>query len=143
MTPAFLFDHRREEAAVESHRRKQVDIDCVLPIDVGKRQRPTAGCGRTADIIDDDVEASVAREHSRDDFVRAGDSADVSGNKFDAGRDFRRRGARRRNDGGAAADEPINNGFANAFGSACHEGALAGKFLGVDGVDGCGIHFGH
>jgi hypothetical protein len=117
---AFLFDHRRKKAAAEPHRRKQVDIDWVLPIDVGESQRPTAGCGGAADIIDDDVEASVAREHSGDDFVRAGDSADVSGNKFDAGRDSRRRGARRRNDGGAAADESIQNGFANAFGSACH-----------------------
>jgi hypothetical protein len=62
MTPRALLQHGGKESTVQSHGRKQIQFQFLLPDFVGHRQRPAAGCGTAAGCVDQNVEAAEALE---------------------------------------------------------------------------------
>ncbi len=105
-----------------------------------ERGEAPTGCGRTADVVDENVDAAEAIEGFADDFLRAIRGAEVSPDEEVGRRRFRSSGARGGDDGGSGASEAFGDGFAHAFGSTGDEDAFAGELVHFGREVGSGAH---
>src|ERR1700719_1631713 len=130
-----LPQHCRKKTAVQTHRRKKIELEFLLPGLIGQRQNAAARRGRTADAVDQDIQAAEPLEGCLDDMIRSRARTDirldelrsvaVSGN-----------GSRRGQHRPSASEQTFHNRLANSFGAARNEDSLAGEFVSV----GCRVH---
>src|SRR5438445_3451032 len=77
MTPEPLLQHSRQQSAVEADGGEEVGIDGVLPIRVAQSQHAAARCGRTADIVNQDVHTTEAVQYFPGHLIHALACADI------------------------------------------------------------------
>src|SRR5207249_12155952 len=72
-----LPQHSWQQSAVEADGGEEVGIDGVLPIRVAQSQHAAARCGRTADIVNQDVHTTEAVQYFPGHLIHALACADI------------------------------------------------------------------
>ena len=119
-----LLQHRWKEGAIQSDGGKQVRVERMLPIVIGQRQCTPARRGRTAHVVDQDVDAAETILYRLDDLIDPFPRADVCLDE-PIGRAAWGQGSCSGNHLSTSANEAAHNGFANAPGSARNQNSSA------------------
>jgi hypothetical protein len=121
------FAHGRQEGTVEPHRRHQVGLDRRIPHRIGERERAAARRGRTAHVVDEEIQMPEFLPHDVGHQRRPFGRGHVRREITDRGQGRLRQAARRRDHRGALLHQPADDGGAHALGAARDEGLLAGE----------------
>ena len=76
-----LLKHLRQERPIQPHRWKQILVECALPFGVIECGEASAGSGRTADDMNNNVDAAKPLRHGIDDGGAAIGRRDIGGDK--------------------------------------------------------------
>ena len=75
--PRSLLQHRWQESAIQADRREQIQIQLALPPLVRESGKPARRCGRSADVVNQDVDAAVSFENGAGDLANPIGGADI------------------------------------------------------------------
>jgi len=76
-----LIEHHRKQRSVQPDGGKQVQIECAMPLGIFEHRKASAGRGRAAHDVDDDVDSAEAVANSLDDGGAALRCGDVCGDE--------------------------------------------------------------
>src|SRR6266404_950419 len=123
-----LLQHRRKKTAVQTHRRKKIQLEFLLPDLIRQRERAATRRGRTADAVDQNIQAAEPVEGCLDNTIRTRARTDVRLDEL-FGIDVFGDGSCRGEHQPSAGPQALHNRLANSLGSTRDEDSFTGEFL--------------
>jgi hypothetical protein len=124
--------HARQQRTVEPHRRVQIPVKLRLPLMIGQRSKATTRRMRAADDIHEKIDAAHLLIELGHNGIDAAGCGDVSLNEQVRVLSIGQGRAGGCGDRCSTRDKSADDGLAHAFRAPCHQGALAGEFLGIN-----------
>ena len=125
------FQHARQQAPVESDGSHQIHVQRLLPVIVRQCGETAVGSVRSADAVDENIDAAPLLRDAVNDGLHTFGCADVRLHEHRWLLVLRKRGARGSRDRGAAQGEPAHDGFSHALRATGHQHPLAFELAGL------------